>query len=146
MTAMASQITNLTVVYSAVHSGADQRKHQSSASLAFVWGIHGWPVNSPHKWPVTRKMFPSADVIMISQTNVFSCKLIYGLASFLKSVIMDSAFIISCRYDCCGPERSEILFDVRRDEVYISAPSVCALVPSLHTLRTQMLLDNSRFF
>ena len=40
------------------------RKHQSSASLAFVQGIHRWPVNSPHKWPVTRKMFPLDDVIM----------------------------------------------------------------------------------
>ena len=43
--------------------GADQRKHQSSASLAFVWGIHRWPVNSPHKGPV--KMFPFDDVIMV---------------------------------------------------------------------------------
>ena len=43
---------------------ADQRKHQSSASLAFVWGIHRGPVNSPHKWPVTRKMFPFDGVIM----------------------------------------------------------------------------------
>ena len=42
-----------------------QRKHQSSASLAFVWGIHQWPVNSPHKWSVTRKMFPFDDVIMM---------------------------------------------------------------------------------
>ena len=40
MTTTASQITSLTVVYSIVYSGADQRKHQSSASLAFVWGIH----------------------------------------------------------------------------------------------------------
>ena len=40
MTMMASQITSLTVVYSIVYSGADQRKHQSSASLAFVRGIH----------------------------------------------------------------------------------------------------------
>ena len=40
MTTMASQITSLRVVYSIVHSGADQRKHQSSASLAYVWGIH----------------------------------------------------------------------------------------------------------
>ena len=40
MTMMASQITSLTVVYSTVYSDADQRKHQSSASLAFVWGIH----------------------------------------------------------------------------------------------------------
>ena len=64
MGAMASQITSLTIVYSTVHSGADQRKRQSSASLAIVRGIHRWPVNSPHKWPVTRKMFPFDDVIM----------------------------------------------------------------------------------
>ena len=61
---MASQITSLTIVYSTVYSGADQRKHQSSASLAFVRGIHRWPAKSPHKWPVTRKMFPFDDVIM----------------------------------------------------------------------------------
>ena len=64
MSAMASQITSLTIVYSSVYSGADQRKHQSSASLAFVRGIHRWPVNSPHKRPVTRKIFASEDVIM----------------------------------------------------------------------------------
>ena len=64
MGAMTSQISSLTIVYSSVHSGADQRKHQSSASLAFVRGIHRWPVNSPHKWPVTRKMFPFDEVIM----------------------------------------------------------------------------------
>ena len=64
MTTMASQITSLTVVNSTVYSDADQRKHQSSASLAFVWGIHRGPVNSPHKGPVTRKMFPFDDVIM----------------------------------------------------------------------------------
>ena len=64
MSTIASQITSLTIVYSAVYSGADQSKHQSSASLAFVWGIHRGPVNSPHKWPVTRKMFPFDDVIM----------------------------------------------------------------------------------
>ena len=66
MGAMASQITSLTSVYSAVYSGVDQRKHQSSATLPFVRGIHRWPVNSPHKWPVTRKMFPFDDVIMVS--------------------------------------------------------------------------------
>ena len=64
MGTMASQITSLTIVYSTVYSGADQRKHQSSASLAFVWGIHRGPVNSPHKWPVTRKMFPFDEVKM----------------------------------------------------------------------------------
>ena len=64
MSAIASQITSLMIVYSFVYSDADQRKHQSSASLAFVRGIHRGPVNSPHKWPVTRKMFPFDDVIM----------------------------------------------------------------------------------
>ena len=64
MSAMASQITSLTIVYSIVYSGAGQRKHQSSASLAFVRGIHRWPVNSPHKGPVTRKMFPFHDVTL----------------------------------------------------------------------------------
>ena len=64
MSSIASQITSVTIVYSTVYSDTYQRKHQSSASLAFVWGIHRWPVNSPHKGPVTRKMFPFDDVIM----------------------------------------------------------------------------------
>ena len=90
MGTIASQITSLTIVYSTVYSDADQRKHQSSASLAFVRGIHRGPVNSPHKWPVTRKMFPFDDFIMIKciynlyhsstlpcdtgSRNPFSCK------------------------------------------------------------------------
>ena len=64
MSAMASQITRITIVYSIIYSGAYQRKHQSYASLAFVRGIHRGPVNSPHKGPVTRKVFPFDDVIM----------------------------------------------------------------------------------
>ena len=63
-----SSVSNhqLTIVYTTVYSDADQSKHQSSASLAFVWGIHRGPVNSPHKWPVTRKMLPFDDVIMLN--------------------------------------------------------------------------------
>ena len=61
-----AEIINLTIVYSTVHSGADQRKHQRFTSLAFVRGIHRWPVNSPHKWSVMRKMFPFDAVIMIT--------------------------------------------------------------------------------
>ena len=63
MSAMASQITPVSIVCSTVCSGTDKRKHQSSASLAFVRRIHRWPVNSPHKEQVTRKMFPLNDVI-----------------------------------------------------------------------------------
>ena len=74
MIAMASQITNLSIVYSTVYLGTDERKHQSSASLAFVRGIHRWPVNSPHKGPVTRKMFPFAGVIMcVKMFNIVAC-------------------------------------------------------------------------
>ena len=70
----ASQITSLTIVYSTVYSGADQETRQSPASLAFVWGIHRWPVNSPHKGPVTRKMFPFDDAscqvpLVVKQRN-----------------------------------------------------------------------------
>ena len=49
MDAIVSQTTSLTIVYSTVSSDADQRKHQSSTSLAFVRGIHRWPVNIPHR-------------------------------------------------------------------------------------------------
>ena len=65
MSALGSQITTLTIMYSTFYSGANQRKHQSSASLAFRRRIHRWPVNSPHEGPVTQKMFPFHDVIMI---------------------------------------------------------------------------------
>ena len=53
MNTMASQITSVSIVYWIVCSGTDHRKHHSSASLAFVRGIH----RSPHKGSVTRKMF-----------------------------------------------------------------------------------------
>ena len=69
---MASQIFNLTIVYSTVYSGVDQGKHESSASLAFVRGIHRWPVNSPHKGPVTRTILPFHDVVMHSSSGFHS--------------------------------------------------------------------------
>ena len=67
MSAMTSQTSDVSIVYTTVCSGTDQRKYESSASLAFVRGIHHWPVNSPHKGPVTRKMFPFDNVIMASR-------------------------------------------------------------------------------
>ena len=70
MDAMASQTTSITIVYSSVYSGADQRKHQSSASLAFVWGIHRWPVNSPHNGPVTRRR---RHFVFWIGTSILSC-------------------------------------------------------------------------
>ena len=87
MDAMAFQITSLTIVYSIVYSGTDQRKHQSSASLAFVRGIHRGPVNSPHKGPVTRKMFPFDDVIMM-----YPSSMIY-VAFVISTPVMDDCGI-----------------------------------------------------
>ena len=82
MSAIASQITSLMIVYSIVYSDADQGNHQSSASLAFVWGIHRGPVNSPHEWPVTRKMFPFDDVIMY----YYLCPGVTAKHSFIKKM------------------------------------------------------------
>ena len=80
MGARASQITGLAIVYSTVYSDADQRKHQSSASLAFVRGIHRGPLNSPHKWPVTRKMLPFDDIIMVWLTAAARAVRVVSLA------------------------------------------------------------------
>ena len=96
MGVLASQITSRTIVYSTIHSSADQRKHQSSASLAFVRGIRPWPVNPPHKWPVTLQMFPFDDVIMIlltmnnrivnhlSSSQYLTCSVIWYISILIK--------------------------------------------------------------
>ena len=77
MSAVASQITTISIVCSTVGSGADRRKHQRSALLAFVWGIHRWPVNSPHKMPVTQKMFPFDAVTMVGILLKIPMNLLY---------------------------------------------------------------------
>ena len=84
---MASQITSITIVYSTVYSGADQRKHQSSASRAFVRGFHRSLVNSPNKRPVTLIMFPFDDVIMkfiILQWLPITAALGYNLHALIR--------------------------------------------------------------
>ena len=70
MSVMASQITGVSILCLTVGSDTDQRKNESSVSLAFVLGIHWWQVNSPHKGPVTRKMFPFDDVIMFKEVLI----------------------------------------------------------------------------
>ena len=89
MGAIASQITSLTIVFSTVYLDTNQRKHQSSASLAFVRGIHRRPVNSPHKWPVTRKMFPFDDVIMC---RIYGTRCVQpGTTSMARCRVIDRA-------------------------------------------------------
>ena len=94
---MALQITRLSIVHSTVYSGADHRKHQCSASLAFMRVIHQSPVNSPHKGPVSRKIFPFDDVIMIYRwwilvTNLaadmlYLCVWVHGIIWFIPDEI-----------------------------------------------------------
>ena len=62
----------ISIICSIVCSYADQGKHQSSASLAFKRGMHRWPVNSPHKGPVTQKCFHSMPY------HEISCFLVMG--------------------------------------------------------------------
>ena len=91
MSAMASQITSLTIVYSTFYSGTHQRKHQSSTSPAFVRGAHRWSTISRHKGPVTRKMFPFDDVIMNHNRKR---KMLHSTTYQLK--IQDSLYYLAC--------------------------------------------------
>ena len=80
MGTMASQITSLTTVlifYLTVYLGADQRTNQRSTSLAFVWWIHRWPVNSQHKRPVAWQMLPFDDVIVVYKTSVINNNVVF---------------------------------------------------------------------
>ena len=52
------------------------KKHQSSTSLVFVRGIHQWLVDSPHKGPVMRKIFPFDNVIMSQPCSYRYCHVI----------------------------------------------------------------------
>ena len=99
MSAIESQISSLTVVYSTVYSSADQRKHQSSAPLAFVWGIHQWPVNSPHKGAVTQKKFhlmtsswshSTAGLCPSPTVVIFACKPIWTAIHYASNTRADS--------------------------------------------------------
>ena len=97
MTTMASQITSLTVVYSIDHSGADQRKYQSSASVAFVWGIH------QDRWIPAQRANNAKNVSIWwrhpkSKTVMYFVhyKIYYDFALFcLSSIIISSNFVLS---------------------------------------------------
>ena len=93
MKAMASSTTGVSIVCSTVCSGADLRKHQSSASLTFVRGLHRWPVDSPHKGPVAWKMFPFDDAIMCWWLSAF-----FGARSWANTMMTSAT---GTWQDCC---------------------------------------------
>ena len=86
MSAMASQLTSPTIVYSIFYSGADQRKPQSTASLAFVSGIHRWPagldIRKFHPWFNLQPKFHYRNHNI--SRNTFPSHLIFS--SLLKSI------------------------------------------------------------
>ena len=95
MSAMASQITGGSIVCSVACLGADQIKHQSSASLTFVRGIHRWLVDSPHKGPVTPKMLPFDDVIVLLYTKFSAVTISEKRHGINHNLIPDMAYLIT---------------------------------------------------
>ena len=96
------EITSIAIVCSTVYSGANQRKHQSSASLAFVQGIHRWPVNSSHKWPVMGKMFPFDDVITYDNIVSYTWHGFCWVVRLGGTVCTINIYIYSYIYVFCG--------------------------------------------
>ena len=114
MGAIASRITSLTIVCTIVYSGADQRKQQSSASLAFVRGrgIHRGPVNSPHKRPVTRKCLRLMTSSWTISIEYIHCG--FALLSFVVVTLpiqLDSCNSLSLEQSCDCPSASEVKID-----------------------------------
>ena len=141
MGAIESHITSLTIVSSTVYSKADQRKHQSSASLALVRGIHRWPVNSPHKWPVTRKMFPFDDVIM----NTRSCAIFQDLGGHNETCCLIIENVLNIFYD--GRKFEENILNCVVSTVPAGCPALWYAGTStdagpLFTKRTDVLLQD----
>ena len=105
MGAMTSQITSLAIVNSIVYSSADQSKQQSSVSLLFLRGIHQWPVISPTKGPVTRKIFSFDGVIMhyihVHRVRVSCVLLCFGIEpTVLQMVLRVTSPVVAQLYDC----------------------------------------------
>ena len=107
MSMIASQITSVLIACSTVCSGADQRKHQSSASLAFVKGIHRWPVNSPHKGPVMRKMFVSI-WSRHRDTGTF-CNISFRLTKRTPKLCITGPFVRKS-HQCYSPNKGPVMW------------------------------------
>ena len=106
MSAMASQTTGAPIVCSTVGSGADHRNHQSSAPLAFVWGTHRWPVNSPQKGTVTRNLFPYDDVIMIVCDGAWCVGMLHNPTHIPPRKLLWLHFLQEENYSVCSSQVS----------------------------------------
>ena len=106
MGTIASQITSLTIIYATVYSDADERK--------------------PHKWSVTRKMFPFDDVIMnfnIKSFNVIHMQYQMGLDFKMKQKLLhdiNCVMLLICMVAFRNPEKSYFA-----SSAYSQSPSKC---------------------
>ena len=101
MSAMASQITGIATVCSTVCSGADQRKHQSSASLAFVRGNPPVTSGFPHIGPVTWKMLPSDDIILNHSEGLCNNRQNVLTILFCHKIYLQWIFLLVLFTDLC---------------------------------------------
>ena len=104
MGAIACQITSLTIVYSTDYSDADKRKHQSSASLAFLRGIHRGPVNSPH----AQMAIDAENVSIWWRHHVLDKSVRYRACTVLKSALF--YFVLSPRLNQSSRAAMKVLF------------------------------------
>ena len=74
--------------------GRRSKKHQSPVSLAFVRGIHRWPVDSPYKGPVKRKMFPFDDVIMDIYKAIWVLSTVVPLITSCNNTQFDASVLL----------------------------------------------------
>ena len=134
---VASQITRIMIVYSTIHSGEDQRKHQSSTTLAFVWGIHRWPVNSLHKWPVTQKMFPFDDFSIIiwvnndSYLSIFSGCMQRSPTLVVTSVTVNTTFNQQLGHSAEAISTSYVQLENKNKQIIIKRKKHILLIKSL---------------
>ena len=142
MGAIAPQIISLTLVYSAVYSGADQRKHQSPASLAIVRGIHRGPVNSPHKWTVRRKMFPFDDVIMLAGIHTETTS--RAITLVVQLLELSGTFVIHS-ISGCVPGKINVLINTLKPRQN-HRPFADDILNQFHWINLHILINISRKF
>ena len=154
MSAIAFQITGVSIVCSTVCSRADQRKHQSSASLAFVREIQRWPVDSPRKGTVMKKMFH----LMTSAWRWNTCVKTYVSIGFIKSwkeliqknsFYFDPPIIYQCidqyihHFLCFKCISSQFHESLEKSDFCLQKKSDSFIVYSGHTLILQLVLHSN---
>ena len=132
MIAMASQITGVSIVCSTICSDTDQRKHQSSAPMAFVRGIHRWPMDFLDKGPVTRKKFPFDGVIMKDLVSHDTQQL--PVPVMIPGQWSPEEFILRHFRNKCLNLRTSMCLEIACSKLHHQQinPTTCRILPNAH--------------